>query len=64
MTIILIIDAKAAGTDKIKTLAEELRHFDLIQTHIRPALRKLLDKVSRFLALLSSTRKDAPFLFA
>ena len=48
MTIILIIDAKAAGTDKIKTFAEELRHFDLIQTHIRPALRKLLDKVPAF----------------
>jgi hypothetical protein len=31
--------------DKIRTFAEALRHFDLDQIYIKPALRELLDKV-------------------
>jgi len=42
---VLIIDSKAAMTDKIRTFAEALRHFDLDQIYIKPALRELLDKV-------------------
>ena len=42
---VLIIDSKAATGDKIRTFAEALRHFDLDQTYIKPALRELLDKV-------------------
>ena len=41
---VLIIDIKAAVMDKIKTFAEALRHFDLDQIYIKPALRELLDK--------------------
>jgi hypothetical protein len=42
---VLIIDSKAAMRDKIRTFAEALRHFDLDQIYIKPALRELLDKV-------------------
>jgi hypothetical protein len=42
---VLIIDSKAAIKDKIRTFAEALRHFDLDQVYIKPALRELLDKV-------------------
>ena len=44
---VLIIDSKAAIGDKIRTFAEALRHFDLDQIYIKPALRELLDKVPR-----------------
>jgi hypothetical protein len=44
-TYVLIIDSKAAMRDKITTFAEALRHFDLDQIYIKPALRELLDKV-------------------
>jgi hypothetical protein len=42
---VLIIDSKAAMTDRISTFAEALSHFDLDQIYIKPALRELLDKV-------------------
>lgn len=42
---VLIIDSKAAMGDKIRTFAEALRHFDLDQIYIKPAIRALLDKV-------------------
>jgi hypothetical protein len=41
---VLIIDSKVAMGDKIRTFAEALRHFDLNQIYIKPALRELLDK--------------------
>lgn len=43
---ILIINSKATGKEKIKILAEALKHFDLDQIYIRPVLRELLDKFS------------------
>ncbi len=43
---VLIIDSKAAMIDKIRTFTEALRHFDLDQIYIKPALRELLDKGS------------------
>jgi len=43
---ILIIDSKATGKEKIKILAEALKHFDLDQIYIKPVLRELLDKFS------------------
>ena len=42
---ILIIDSKAAMGDKIRTFADALRHFNLDQIYIKPAIRELLDKV-------------------
>ncbi len=42
---VLIIDSKAAMRDKIRTFAEALKHFDLDQIYIKPAIRELLDKV-------------------
>jgi hypothetical protein len=42
---ILIINSKATAKDRIRTLAEALRHFNLDQIYIRPVLRELLDKV-------------------
>jgi hypothetical protein len=43
---VLIIDSKAAMRDKIRTLAEAVKHFDLDPIYIKPALRELLDNVS------------------
>ena len=43
---VLIINAKATGKDRIRTLAEALRHFNLDQIYIRPVLREILDRVS------------------
>jgi len=43
---VLIIDSKVAMGDKIRTFAEALRHFDLDQIYIKPALRELLHKTS------------------
>jgi len=52
---VLIIDSKAPMGDKIRTFAEALRHFDLDQIYIKPALRELLDKVPAFWPYHSST---------
>lgn len=43
---VLIINSKATLRDRIETLAKALRHFDLDQVYIKPALRELLDKPS------------------
>jgi hypothetical protein len=42
---VVIIDSKAAITEKIRILAEAIRHFDLDQVYIKPALRELLERV-------------------
>jgi N-dimethylarginine dimethylaminohydrolase len=42
---VLIINSKATKTDRINTLATALKHFDLDQIYLRPALRELLDKI-------------------
>ena len=42
---VLIINSEARLRDKIKTLAEAIKHFDLDQVYIRPALRELLEKI-------------------
>ena len=42
---VLIVNSKATVTEKIKTLAMALKHFDLDQIYIRPVLRELLDRV-------------------
>ena len=42
---LLIIDSKATMRDRIRTLAEALRHFDLARTYIQPALRELLEQI-------------------
>jgi hypothetical protein len=41
---VLIINSKTAVADKIRTFAEALRHFDLDQIYIKPAVRELLEK--------------------
>ena len=45
---VLIIDSEVAAIDKIRTLAEALRHFNLHRVYIKPVIRKLLDKVPPF----------------
>ena len=42
---VLIIDSKATMIDKIRTLAEAVKHFNLDQVYVRPVLRELLDKL-------------------
>jgi hypothetical protein len=39
---VIIVHAKAPVRDKIKTLAEALRRFDLDNVYVKPALRDLL----------------------
>jgi hypothetical protein len=41
----LIIDTKAGARDKIMTLAEAVRHFDLDRIFIKPGLREFLEKI-------------------
>lgn len=41
----LIINSKATFAEKIRALAEALRHFDLDGVYIRPALREFLEKI-------------------
>jgi hypothetical protein len=40
---IIIVNAKATVKDKIKTLAEALRRFDLESIYVKPALRDFLE---------------------
>ena len=42
---VLIINSKASLRERIKTLALALKHFDLNQIYVRPALRELLDRI-------------------
>lgn len=41
---LLIINSNATGRDKIKVLAQAVKHFDLDRVYIRPALRELLER--------------------
>ena len=41
---VLIINSNATVRDKIKTLVEAVKHFDIDRVYIRPALRELLEK--------------------
>jgi hypothetical protein len=41
---VLIIDSKATTQDRIRTLAEAVKHFDIDGIYIRPVVRELLDK--------------------
>ena len=45
---VLIINSKATTKDRIKTLAMAVKHFDLDQIYISPALRELLDRTPVF----------------
>ena len=44
---VLIINSKATAKDKINALAVAVKHFDLDQVYMRPALRELLDKLPK-----------------
>ena len=42
---VLIINSKATANDRINALAVAVKHFDLDQVYMRPALRELLDRI-------------------
>jgi len=42
---ILIISSKATTMDRIKTLATALKHLDLDQAYMRPAVREFLERI-------------------
>ncbi len=42
---LIIINSRSPMKERIQTLAGALKHFDLDQVYIRPAVRELLDKV-------------------
>ena len=44
---VLIISSKATTMDRIKTLATALKHFDLDQVYMRPAVREFLERVPK-----------------
>jgi len=44
---ILIINSKVTTMEKIKTLATALKHFDLDQIYLRPAVREFLERIPK-----------------
>jgi hypothetical protein len=42
---VLIVNSRATVRERIHTLATALKHFDLDEVYIRPALRELLDRI-------------------
>ena len=44
---VVIIHSKAPSEDKIQTLAQALKRFDLSQVYLRPGLREFLDHIPR-----------------
>jgi hypothetical protein len=43
---LIIINSRLTMKEKIQTLAKALRHFDLDQVYIRPAIRELLNEAT------------------
>ena len=43
---VVIINSKTTMRDRIETLATALKHFDLDQIYLRPAVRKIFDRIS------------------
>lgn len=41
---VIVLDARAAARDRVRTLVQALKPFDLGNVYIRPALRELLEK--------------------
>ncbi len=41
---IIVVDARAPAKDRVRTLVQALKAFDLSDVYIRPALRELLEK--------------------
>ena len=41
---VIVLDARAAARDRVRTLVQALKPFDLSNVYIRPALRELLEK--------------------
>jgi hypothetical protein len=41
---VIIVDARAPAKDRIRTLVQALKAFDLSDIYVRPALRELLEK--------------------
>ena len=41
---VILVDSRAKTKDKIQTLVEALRHFDLDNIYVRPAIRELLER--------------------
>ena len=41
---VIVIDSRAKAKDRIRTLVQALKPFDLTNVYIRPALRELLEK--------------------
>ena len=40
---LIIINSRSTMTERIQILAKALKHFDLAQVHIKPAIREILD---------------------
>ncbi len=41
---VIVVDARATAKDRVRTLVQALKPFDLTNVYIRPALRELLEK--------------------
>lgn len=41
---LIIINSRSRMTERIQILAKALKHFDLDQVYIKPAIREILDK--------------------
>ncbi|MCU0530482.1 MAG: hypothetical protein MUE57_09630 [Syntrophales bacterium] len=41
---VIVVDARAPAKDRVRTLVQALKSFDLSDIYVRPALRELLEK--------------------
>lgn len=41
---VIVLDSRAKAKDRIRTLVQALKPFDLTDVYVRPALRELLEK--------------------
>lgn len=41
---VIVVDSRAKAKDRIRTLVQALKPFDLTDVYIRPALREMLEK--------------------
>ena len=41
---VIVVDARAPAKDRVRTLVQALKAFDLTDVYVRPALRELLEK--------------------
>jgi len=55
---VLIVNSKATSRDRIETLGMALKHFDIDQIYIRPAISELLGRIPEQRSYRQESGKD------